>query len=153
MSKLTVRPAELHDCCYLKDHLRDEHILEIWSFNQLTPEMALVSSYVVSSCRYTVILNDTVPIFMFGVTPDIDNTGMVWALGSKEVDMFKKECMALSFEWLPNIMEGYDMLFNFIDSRYKKGLIWAERLGAIIHDPIDIGYNGESFNKIEIRRK
>lgn len=169
--KLIVRKSTLHDCCELTPKLKEAHRIEVRRMANQTPEEALAYSYLMSVKCFTVcsrveldinpfqkgdmILVDENPIFMFGVVPDDNSTdrGVVWGLGSDEVELSSNDFIRISRAQKDQIIQEFPVCYNFIDAEYKQGIRWLKFLGATItSDPINMGHENAPFHYFEFRR-
>lgn len=150
---LTIKTSELHDICLLKDSLRLEDKIEIWSAYNQSPERSLLVSYMTSSLCWTTILNDK-PIMMFGCVshPELKDHANVWMLGSAEIFDIKKTFVKQSKIYIAKMLEHYEVLYNWVDNRYKKTLKWLQMVGAEIHAPMKFGIEQELFNYFTIKK-
>lgn len=132
--------------------MRLEHRSEVWASNNHTAEQALVLSYILSKKSYTV-LKDKCPIFMFGVVPTCEEKkGVVWALGSNDIDNYKKEFCRRSKIYLKELLQIFPYLYNYIDARYTAGIRWLEFLGAEIFPAVEFGVEKMPFHYFEFNR-
>lgn len=152
MDVLSVRNSTLHDCCLLKDHLRKEHVKEIWEFERRTPEQSLVLSYILSVESFTVLINGELPCFMFGVVPDPDGNGLAWALGSDALDRVYIQFIKRTKYYAQHLLTHFSMIYNYVPADYKAGVNWVKYFGARIYDKQPLGHNGELYHRWELRR-
>lgn len=150
---LTIRRSILHDCCTLKNIIRDEHAKEIERFDGISIERALVMSYSRSDNAYTFVLNDTLPVFMAGIARDTNGNGIIWGLGSDIIDSYKKEFIRIIDNNFDYFIKDFDYLYNFIDDSYEIGIRFVEWLGFEIGEAKPQGLNGELFRMIEWRKE
>lgn len=153
LHNLSVEKSELSDVILLKNNLRKSDINEIWLAEKITPEKALLKGYVHSEPCLTLKKNG-IPIAMFGVVPDKDQKGlgMIWMLGSDEIDTVKKSFVRISVEAINALFGLYSMMGNFVFSGNFKTLDWLACLGAEFSEPISHGPFKAPFNIFKFKR-
>lgn len=71
--------------------------------------------------------------------------GVVWMLGSDEVDEFPKQLLKGQRQYVRDLLQGHDMLLNFVDNRNIKAHKWLRWLGFQLGDPRPFGAAGLLF--------
>lgn len=123
-----------------------------------SPIDALVKSLAVSREAYAMLF-DGEPAAVFGVVPMPKVTlvgaerGRVWALTGRGVDKHKKAFIRWSRRVVTQLLERYELLFNFVDARYVGALRWLASLGFDVFLPEQYGAHGALFCPFRIRRQ
>lgn len=153
MKGFEIREARPSDIPAMKRHLRAEDAAEVMASDGQTPAQALTESFAVSSHRYSLVWMGK-PIAMFGLVPSkqVENSAVVWLLATRAVDHCPKTFLVLSVEVVREFLKAYAVLFNFVDARYTRSVIWLKRLGATMGDPIPYGRAGLPFIPFAFRR-
>ena len=127
-----VRPAILADALELAPKMKAEDRAEILASNNASPLKALVEPFTYEKGKiYSIIgTKDEGVIGMFGCCPSqLPEYGVVWLLSSndlyKHTRHFLKECP----RWVDEMSQGFEYIYNFVDSRNWKTLKWLQFLG------------------------
>ena len=73
------------------------------------------------------------------------NVGVVWMLASDDVDQFPKLLVKGQREYVRTLLQGHDMLMNFVDNRNIKAHRWLRWLGFQLGEPRPFGAAGMLF--------
>lgn len=87
------------------------------------------------------------PVMLFGTTGD----GLIWALGSKQIEKHKKALVACGMEYIKECLNRHSFLYNYISEENIKALRFIRRAGAETGAGISIG--NTRFLKFVIRRE
>lgn len=150
---VVVRESRLEDILILRNTLMPEHVAEVSASHGLSPEHALMVSYLVSETCLTG-LKDGVPVCMFGVSSahaSEPGRGVVWLLGSSVILEIPKTFLKLSRLFMRLFLERYTFLENYADARFVRSLSWLEWLGAKVDTPTDYGNQGFKFCHFEMK--
>lgn len=150
---IIVRRSTKSDVEYLKNHLKQSDIDEIFASNNLTPEEALKDG-LKNSIFCCTVLNDN-PIMIFGVVPEtiLGNKGIVWMLSSSELMKIQRRFLRHSRYFIDMMLEYYAYLYNYIDSRSKESIAWLEFCGAVIEKPAPYGVEGKLFHYFYFKKR
>ena len=96
------------------------------------PHEGLLNGLTGDEC-FTVILNG-IPVMMFGVVRSGFN-GVVWALGTDDINSMKKTFVKSSFKWRDYFLCSYMSLYNWVDVDNKKAIQWLKFIGAKFSNP------------------
>lgn len=138
---VTIRLSRPEDIHALHRRLRTQDAQEVLASGNESVEGGLAQSFERSTIRYTVEY-DGLPVAMFGVVPDtiLGNSANVWLLGSPELETKKKTFVRTSRRVVAELLRSYPVLWNLVDSRYKKTFRWLESCGAVFQvTPVRIG--------------
>ena len=131
MKNLTVREAFAEDCYDLAGRLRQSDLDELTAAGRSSALEALMEGFYISDKCY-VCCADGEPIAMFGAwsTEAEPEVGLVWMLGTDEIEKNGTKIIRLSKIWLSKICEPYRVATNLIDARNITHLRWLEFLGC-----------------------
>lgn len=132
--------------------MREEDVAEIWASGHLTPIESLTKSLEMSTLAKAIVADGKV-LAVFGVVPMGIMTGVcvVWFLSSKHVNSYKKSFIKFCKDNRKNLcgVKAYhDILFNYVDARYKASVKWLGWLGFSVSEPEPFGVEGLPFHKI-----
>lgn len=149
---IVVRRSTKKDVEYLKTHLRQSDVDEIWASNHITPEGALEKG-LDNSIFCCTVLNGQ-PIAMFGIVPHsiLGYEASVWMLASDDLKKIKKRFLRHSKYFINMMLDFYPSLFNFVDDRNKDSINWLKYCGARIYDPKPYGVENKPFRYFVFKR-
>lgn len=154
---LQIRPATRADIEELGDTMREADVVEIHAASGMTAIGALIRGLTDSSECWAALVDDRV-MCIWGVVAGQrsvlgNGIGVGWLLTSPLVERypraFWKGCRAV----LPEVLERWGMLVNWIDCRHDKALRWAERLGFRLGDPQAFGVLGLPFRPFTVSQE
>lgn len=124
-----VRASRKTDQRELAPRIRKADQTELDAHN-VTAKFALGLGYTFSKPCLT-IEHDGSPIGMFGVTPveGVDEAGLVWLLGSDEINDIRFQFLRESRQWLKEISKNYGMLCNVVHEGNTLHHRWLRFLG------------------------
>lgn len=73
------------------------------------------------------------------------NVGVVWMLASQDVDRMPRCLLHGKREYVKELLEGRDVLMNFVDNRNIKAQRWLIWLGFTMGEPEPFGIEGLPF--------
>lgn len=79
------------------------------------------------------------------------NTYVIWALGTNELERFRKSFMKESTAILSRWVNMYKDLTNTVATKNKKAVAWLKRLGAEFEQPFL--YNGVEYVNFHLKKK
>ena len=123
-----VRPSVLEDVEYLAPRLRDEDVAEARAHSGLSAYDALKIGFENCLNCGTGVLKDE-PILMFGASQILPDVGMVWMLGTDKIAEGRVSVLRQSKEWLAELHEEFELLFNYVDARNEVHIKWLKWLG------------------------
>ncbi len=149
---IRVRRAEKNDVEYLKDHLKEEDINEIWASNNVTPEEALSSG--IDKSIFCCTIENGHPIGMFGINPKsvLGDRATIWLLGSEELKKYQYRFVKYSRKFIEMMLGFYPYLDNYIDVRNKASIKWLKFCGAKFDKPEAYGKEQKLFRHFYFRR-
>lgn len=146
------RPTIIEDVYELAFNIRQDDRQELIAAG-LDVASAISFSVTYSDEATTHLMDDEVVCIM-GVRKEsvLGDKACPWLLTAQAIEKypikFIKESKLVVEEWLSR----YPILENYVDSRYKRALKWAEHVGFNIEYPVPYGPYGLPFNKIVARR-
>lgn len=129
-----VRPANHADVSIISEEMRESDVAEIKASSGSTPEEALRTGLSHSGGRTnTICLSNGMPVGMYGVVPTgIPRVGLVWMLASIRINTVSRQFLRESRGAVQELLEGYDLAFNFTDARNKVHHRWIKWAGFTI---------------------
>lgn len=153
MTKL--RPATRKDAHFLSTRLREEDIQELYASSGMSPLEALLQGLSLSK-PHAWALGDSgtgEPYLMGGVRPAGNGIGIVWLLGSPEIEKHALTFQREAKNMILRIWEGneYRALCNVVSADNRKAIEWLSRLGfTFVHRDCPVGRHGELFHSFVI---
>lgn len=118
--------------------LRPADLVELEAHGETNTLVALLRAVRRSEKSYTVWLDD-LPAAIFGVgrSPQDASVGVVWLLGTPEIETIKIQFLRESRKWLEEMSQGYDLLTNVVHEDNQLHIRWLKWLGMsfIRHQP------------------
>ena len=126
------------------DELRATHGADV-DFKQCLRVAVAISEEV--HCAYTAVGE---PFAVFGIAPAlIDGQGIPWMLGTDIIALYGREVVALSRAHVARWGLKYPCLFNYVDARNLRSIVWLRRTGFSILDAAPYGVEGLPFHRFE----
>jgi len=130
---LRVRAAGEGDARKLSLRLRDADLRELCAATGEAPLAALQRGVASSEPCFAVVNERDVPLAIFGVVPDLESgkgqAGIVWMLGSADLCRHSTTFLRHSREWVDQLHESYDLLWNCVDARNTIHIRWLKWCG------------------------
>jgi hypothetical protein len=146
--EILVRPARLEDAAALVDNIREADAMEAESSAGETVLAAAERSLLASEECWSVLFNGQLAC-VWGVTLDPSHNdkrvGYGWLVTTKVVDRYPKTFWQLCLKTLPQVLDRWFMLGNWIDARHTQALRWARRLGFSLLQPVPYGPQALDF--------
>ena len=144
---LYVRTAELEDCSWVAEHIREADLQEILAYSGSTPKDALVAGFHHSDIPFTVVVGGE-PAAIFGASPVEQGVGAVWLLGTDGILKNTTRFLRESRFWLDQCARPYDILFNYVDARNTVHIKWIKWLGfTVINTHKEFGVEKRPFHE------
>ena len=134
MIKLYMKPyhreSKLEDVLEVSRNLRWADVREVVSLGS-DPEGALISGYLYSTIKRTIVNSYNVPVGMYGVVPipQTKNSGTVWMLGTDKLLDIKVAFLKQSKSEVKKMNDAFPHLCNIIESRNELHLKWIKWCG------------------------
>ena len=125
---LYVRIAELEDCYWVAENMREADRNEVAALSGQEPLDALIAGFHYSDVPFTVV-SDGEPAAIFGAGPVEPDVGAIWLLGTDGILKNTTRFLRESHFWLDQCARPYGMLFNYVDARNKVHIRWIKWLG------------------------
>jgi hypothetical protein len=145
-----VRMSKVNDIYWIADKMRKADRDEIKAVSGDDPSNVLASGIEYSRVCITFEYAGA-PIAMCGVVGEFGGMGIIWMLGTDEINNAAKEFMRLSRQYLKRILCLYPLLTNYVDDRNIKAIAWLKKLGATIYDPEKYGIENMLFRRFEFK--
>ncbi len=130
MNRLQIIPLKPEHAS-IAHYLRQADIDEIHATTDLPVDMAVAYSIAGSDKGYTAIL-DNVPCAVFGIAQ-----GIIWLVGTDEITKHPVTFYKLSRKIFPVLTNGYDFLYNHVDTHNILSLRWLLWLGFHVEQNIN----------------
>lgn len=131
---LAVVEANEDDCADMAEHIRKRDKRELMSAHGHDDiEKIMLESIKLSEFAYAARDEEGRLICMFGfalVPPFEKNAATAWFISAKAIRFHTREFIRKCRELYP-LAENYDVIFNWVDSRYTEALRWVEWLGFV----------------------
>lgn len=126
---------------------------EIAAASGMDPQAALLLA-VERSQRSDAIVIDGEAVAMAGVMdfPLDPQIGVVWMLATDAADRVPKRLLQEKREYVLALLNGYDMLLNFVDNRNTRAQKWLQWLGFTLEAPEPHGVAGLPFRRFWMRK-
>lgn len=149
-----VRDSVKADVLPMAKNLRQADIDEIWASHHLLPLEAMMKSYDSSLTCLSACINEE-PFAMFGCTPEnfISSKGLIWMLATNRIAEVKSEFYKYSRFFVDILLEDYPLLYNYVDARNTRSIIWLKRIGAEIKEAKPHGMDGLPFHYFSFTRR
>jgi hypothetical protein len=152
---LTIRASIPQDISYLAPRLRNDDLQALLSAGSPSPKASLSDGLHFSDVCLTALGGTGQPVLMFGTVPHPQepDTGIVWLLGTDEIENHKTDFLRKSLEYLEVFHRKYSVLMNFTDARNEKQHQWARWCGfEFLGEIKGKGPGGLPFYKITKRK-
>lgn len=145
----TVNAASPAHVARIANRMRSMDRLEVSACGH-TPKGALRSGLRASSLAWT-IMRDGEPVAMLGVVPEsvIDRTGLVWMLGTTEIDGAARAFVSMARPVLDWMRDEYPRLFNICAVENVKAIRLLRWLGFAFDDEV-VYVGGVPFRRFSI---
>ena len=149
---MTVRRPVLEDIEYLTNHLRTEDVREIEAHGSTVREGLWDS--LCNSVRAFVVTYEERPVLIFGISED-NPPGIkrcaVWMVGTPEVKRISRLFLRHSREWVAEIAQGYDLLWNVVDCRNSLHHRWLRWCGFTFLRMLPVGPGSLPFYEFVLK--
>jgi hypothetical protein len=146
------QPTEEH-LQYLAWNLREIDIKEMWLMHRYTPRVALKAGAQLSD-KCFVATADGTPVLIFGVEGEgLSDRASIWMLATNQITKIGKSVIKRSKAILLDLINDYDMVYNYVYEKNQIALRWLKWLGFTIHEAQPAGAEGALFHLVEYRRK
>jgi ribosomal protein S18 acetylase RimI-like enzyme len=131
----------------LAPRLRQTDRDEIYSASGLCPEQTLLSAVEGSIRADAWLLDDGSVAAIAGVYPSekSDRVGIVWMLASDEAAKFPKRLLRGNKDYVCELLDGRDIVFNYVHQKNIQAQKWLRWLGFNLGEPTPHGVLGELF--------
>jgi len=148
-----IRPATLSDGADMWPHMRQCDLAELYASGGFDGRSGLLLS-IASSKKSWVFLGNDRPIFIFGVTPSMTKgIGVPWMLGTDDVDVYRRDLLAITKPYIAQMMDGFTLLCNRVDARNVKSVRWLRWSGFQIEPPQPHGWMKMPFHRFSMRKE
>lgn len=151
---VTVRDSIKADIGYLAMNLRQGDIDEIWASHHLRPMEAVSLCYKCSMTCLTGCINE-VPFTIFGCTPidEKNEEAMIWMLATEKIADTRMEFLRYSRYFVDILLKHYPLLFNYVDARNVRSIVWLKKIGAEVKEAKPYGVDQLPFHYFSFTRR
>lgn len=152
-NKIIVRRSVFRDVLYLSENLRESDIQEMQASHNIFPGEALSQGFYDSIICLTVV-NNYVPVAMFGINAKsfFSQDAVIWLLATPGLEKIQIRFLRHCKEFVNLMLSYYPMLYNFVDTRSTKTILWLKFLGAEIEEPVPYGFAQLPFHRFSFKR-
>lgn len=152
MDEITVTPTVPADADELYLHLRAADMAECEAYGR-GDVLSGIRESVRGSLRCWTVRREGVLLGVFGVAPlsFITGVGSPWMLGTPALDRHPRLVQRLVRQYLPQMLEAFPHLINFVHAQNTRSIRWLTRLGFTLHAPQPYGLRGDLFHRFEMR--
>ena len=141
MNKIEIGKASEKHIVPIAKNMRDidKKEISVSGVNE-TPYDSLQYAYNKSVKAYTIIIDDN-PVVMFGVVNAslLANYGIVWCLGSDNINRIKKTFIQKSKAYIEECLKGYKYVEIYVWIENKLSIKWLKWCGFKFDEPCAIG--------------
>lgn len=145
-----VRLAVEGDITQIAPKLRQADKQEVWASGGYSPEEALRVSYRASEPCYAFVGPKGLQA-LFGVAPTVlgnssgGTIGAIWLLGTDAIDTNPITFLRWSRNFLPFLIQPYDMVCNLVHAKNTLHIKWLRWLGFSVIRQVEHGPEHEPF--------
>lgn len=138
----------------LSERLREADKAEIKAISGLPPLRGLIESVSLSSVSYS-IMEEGIPVAMYGARKTQEDLGLVWMLASEAIERNTFQFLRKSVEYIDALHDevGCAVLTNLIDKRNTLHHKWVKWIGFSMGKEEPHGPYGLPFYRITRIRK
>jgi hypothetical protein len=146
-------PATLKLAADLAPRLRPADVAEVLAASGKDPHSAMALAVMYSRVAHAWLLDGRVEAISGTCdVPGRPDMGAVWALCSPVIDRHPAIFVRATDAYLRELIEPYEVLFNFVDNRNVKAIKWLSWLGFQLEDPEPYGAAQLPFRKFWIAK-
>ena len=151
-TRYEIVPATLEHAEDLAENMREPDVQELWAAAHEYPHPAIVASLAVSRHAKAGFANDSL-VCMFGVGSEMicSTVGIPWLLATDELEHYAQPFLRRNRKAVGEMMNGYQMLRNYVDARNATSIRWLQWLGFEILPAEPYGVDGLPFHLFEMR--
>lgn len=126
-----IRPSRSRDAAELAPRLREADLAEIKATSGEDPLKVLEDGIACSDPSYAVVDGEDRAFALFGVVPDhqVDYAGLVWLLGSDDIEKYSFFFLRNSRLWVENLHHRFKILWNYVDASNEVHIRWLKWCG------------------------
>ena len=155
MAHVELKPATREDAAYIGERVRKADFDELVVQTMEHPYYTMIRGIEANPDKAVTGWIDGRPVCMWGVTSAgmILKVGIPWMVGTDHLDkdarVFLRRCRKPVME----LLDGYDMLVNYVDARNTRAIEWLKFCGFTVDDPEPYGFTRMPFHKFWMRRE
>ena len=125
-------------------YLRQADIDELKALTGLAPNIGTAFSIAFTQRGYAAFYeNKDIPAAIFGISD-----GLIWLVGTDEITKHPVTFFRATQKYFPDLVKGYDYIYNYVDARNKLHLRWLKWLGFTIEEAKILGVEKRPFHRI-----
>lgn len=126
------RPSVPADIPIVANNMRAADLAELRAHDRDSPQETLLCGLLTSKPCMTICKADGTPVAMWGVTPQTEDVGLAWLLGTE--DLVQDRATRLRFlrevkAQVTKVMRTYRVLWNCVDARNTVHIRWIRWMG------------------------
>lgn len=149
---ISVVEADPMDALVLAPKLRENDKIEVTAMGN-TPFGALMGAFDLPNSKVFSIIEAkedqdfTKVIAMFGCSDSVEvpKYGVPWMLASKELEQYPRPFLKYCKDWINDIQQDYEVLYNMVHCKNAQGMRWLQWCGFDIKTQRTYGAGGEDF--------
>lgn len=148
---IEIVPATIHHARAIK--LREADAAECFDVFGCPPNETVEASVLNSDWAYTALVDGEIAA-MWGAAGEtlIGDAAMVWMLSGSAITRVPVTTIKESRKFVAAMLERYDFLYGYVDSRHTCALRWLVRIGFRLLAPLPLGPRALMFNRFEASR-
>ena len=140
------RKCKTKDIRALRGKLREEDCRELFRVTGYDPYFSLVMSFRRSDKTWVGMIDGEIAC-VWGVNQDsvLGRRARIWLLSTSVMDKAPIRVARFTKRWIKQLLEEYDILYNYVDDEYTKCKKWLSWLGFTLEDPEPYGATQSPF--------
>jgi len=147
-------PATHEHAQYIAERVREHDFNELVVQTLEHPYYTMLRGMAANPEKAMTGMIDGNPVCMWGVTSAgmILNVGIPWMVGTNHLDENAGTFLRRCRKPVMALLDGYDMLVNYVDARNVRAIGWLKFCGFKVNDPEPYGFTGLPFHKFWMRK-
>ena len=143
-NEYSVIQCTLEHVKFVADNIRQADKDELYAASGKFPLHAILDGYTHSDYLKTGCVNG-VPINIFGTVPVLEETAIVWMVGTDKIKDISIRFLRDSVIYADEMQQGYRLLWNYVDARNHTHHRWLQWLGFTIIRKVKYGVLNTDF--------
>jgi hypothetical protein len=148
LAEIRFRPITPEDVRIVTEHIRSENVAELEVIDGF--DLPTVMDLCINQSAMALTGEfDGEPVCLFGVVATSPGVGAPWMFGSSLIDKHAVAFLRGSKTVISVMLNEWDYLENWADTRNLRGLRWIRFMGFTIHPAQPYGLKGMLFHRFE----